>query len=77
MVAFCVSAGMPFVAAVIERARMGRRLFFVIMASAVIATVFAGFAPTLYPQDRPMSLLLHVHGIVFGAWVTAMQRLVT
>jgi hypothetical protein len=82
MVAFCVSAGMPFVAAVIERARMGRRLFFVIMASAVIATVFAGFAPTFYlrssfPQDRPMSLLLHVHGIVFGAWVTAMQRLVT
>jgi len=54
---------------------MGRRLFFVIMASAVIATVFAGFAPTFYlrssfPQDRPMSLLLHVHGIVFSGWVS-------
>ena len=54
---------------------MGRRLFFVIMASAVIATAFAGFAPTFYlrssfPQDRPLSLLLHVHGIVFSAWVT-------
>lgn len=52
-----------------------RRLFFVIMASAVIGTVFAGFAPTFYlrgsfPQDRPISFLLHVHGIVFSAWVT-------
>lgn len=59
----------------IDKARMGRRLFFVIMASAVIATVFAGFAPTFYlrgsfTQDRPMSLLLHIHGIVFSAWVT-------
>ncbi len=45
------------------------------MAGAVIATVFAGFAPTFYlrgsfPQNRPMSALLHVHGIVFSAWVT-------
>jgi hypothetical protein len=59
----------------IERSSMGSRLFFVIMASAVIATVFAGFAPTFYlrgsfPQDRPMSFLLHVHGIVFSTWVT-------
>jgi hypothetical protein len=50
------------------------RLFFVVMASAVIVTVFAGFAPTFYlrgsfPQTRPMSVLLHVHGIVFSAWV--------
>jgi uncharacterized membrane protein YozB (DUF420 family) len=59
----------------IEKAGMGRRLFFVIMASAVIVTVFAGFAPTFFlrgsfTQDRPMSFLLHVHGIVFSAWVT-------
>jgi uncharacterized membrane protein YozB (DUF420 family) len=59
----------------IEKAGMGRRLFFVIMASAVIVTVFAGFAPTFYlrgsfTQDRPMSFLLHVHGVVFSAWVT-------
>jgi hypothetical protein len=59
----------------IERPRVGRRFFFVTMALAVIATVFAGFAPTFYlrssfPQDRPMSLLLHVHGIVFSAWIT-------
>jgi uncharacterized membrane protein YozB (DUF420 family) len=59
----------------IEKAGMGRRFFFVTMASAVILTVFAGFAPTFYlrgsfAQDRPMSLLLHVHRIVFSAWVT-------
>lgn len=45
------------------------------MACAVIVTVFAGFAPTFYlrghfTQDRPMSVLLHVHGIVFSAWVS-------
>jgi hypothetical protein len=50
------------------------RLFFVVMASAVIVTVFAGFAPTFYlrgsfAQTRPISVLLHVHGIVFSAWV--------
>jgi len=54
---------------------MGRRLFFVMMATAVIVTVFAGFAPTFdlrgsFTQDRPMSFLLHVHGIVFSAWVS-------
>lgn len=51
------------------------RLFFVLMASAVIVVVFVGFAPTFYlrssfPQRRSMSLLLHVHGIVFSAWVS-------
>ena len=51
------------------------RFFFVIMACAVIATVFVGFAPTFYLrgsfiQTRPMSVLLHVHGIVFSAWVS-------
>ena len=52
-----------------------RRLFFVLMASAVIVAVFVGFAPTFYlrgsfVQTRPMSVLLHVHGVVFSAWVT-------
>jgi hypothetical protein len=51
------------------------RLFFVAMASAVIITVFVGFAPTFYlrgafTQTRPMSVLLHVHGAVFSAWVS-------
>lgn len=51
------------------------RFFFVVMACAVIVTVFAGFAPTFYlrgsfTQTRPMSVLLHVHGVVFSAWVS-------
>jgi hypothetical protein len=59
----------------IEQARPRRRVFYVAMAAAVILTVFAGFAPTFYlrgafPQDRPMSVLLHLHGIVFSAWVS-------
>jgi uncharacterized membrane protein YozB (DUF420 family) len=50
------------------------RLFFVVMACAVMAAVFVGFAPTFYlrgsfVQTRPMSALLHVHGIVFSAWI--------
>jgi hypothetical protein len=58
----------------LEKPAFRLRLFFVVMASAVIATVFAGFAPTFYlrgsfTQTRPMSVLLHVHGSVFSAWV--------
>jgi hypothetical protein len=58
-----------------EKSPSTLRLFFVVMASAVIITVFAGFAPTFYlrgsfTQTRPMSVLLHVHGIVFSAWVS-------
>jgi hypothetical protein len=58
-----------------ERGLRGR-FFFVLMASAVIIAVFAGFAPTFYlrgyfTQTRPMSVLLHVHGIVFSAWIIA------
>ena len=59
----------------LERPSLRLRLFFVVMASAVIITVFAGFAPTFYlrgsfAQTRPMSVLLHVHGVVFSAWVS-------
>ncbi len=59
----------------LEKPALGLRLFFVVMASAVIITVFAGFAPTFYlrgsfTQSRPMSVLLHIHGIVFTAWVS-------
>jgi hypothetical protein len=51
------------------------RFFFVTMACAVAVTVFAGFAPTFYlrgsfVQTRPMSVLLHVHGVVFSAWIS-------
>jgi hypothetical protein len=62
-------------ATVLAAPRTGRRWFFVAMAAAVILTVFAGFAPTFYlrgsfTQTRPMSVLLHIHGAVFSAWVT-------
>jgi len=62
-------------AVAIEITRTRWRLFFVIMAAAVVITVFVGFAPTFFlrssfTQHRPMSFLLHVHGIVFSAWVT-------
>ena len=58
-----------------EESASRSRFFFVVMACAVIVTVFAGFAPTFYlrgsfTQTRPMSMLLHVHGIVFSAWVS-------
>jgi len=51
-----------------------RCLFFVLMASLVVVTVFAGFAPTFYlrssfhPHDE-LSILLHVHGLVMSTWI--------
>jgi uncharacterized membrane protein YozB (DUF420 family) len=63
------------IAVALEKPHLRLRFFFVVMASAVIVAVFAGFAPTFYlrgsfTQTRPMSVLLHVHGIVFSAWIT-------
>jgi uncharacterized membrane protein YozB (DUF420 family) len=57
-----------------EASALNRRRFFVLMASAIVVAVFAGFAPTFYlrssfVQTRPMSVLLHVHGVVFSAWI--------
>jgi hypothetical protein len=55
------------------------RRFFTAMAVAAIVTVFAGFAPSYYLKTvlggagvfgRPvLSPLLHVHGLVFTAWL--------
>jgi uncharacterized membrane protein YozB (DUF420 family) len=50
------------------------RYFFVAMACLILVVVFAGFAPSFYlrspfTQDGSLSLLLHVHGIVFSAWI--------
>ncbi len=43
------------------------------MAIAVVAAVFAGFAPTYYLRPRyqstPLPLYLHIHGFAFTAWV--------
>jgi hypothetical protein len=51
-----------------------RRYFFVTMASTITAVVFAGFAPSFYLRSafQPgsnLSILLHVHGAVFSAWI--------
>lgn len=48
------------------------RLFFGGMGLAMILTVFVGFAPTFYllPGDaRPLTPLLHVHGLIASAWM--------
>jgi len=54
----------------------GRRrehLFYIGMAIAVAATVFAGFAPTYYLRPvfgaPPLIPLLHLHGLVFTSWL--------
>ena len=51
----------------------GRRRFYLGMALAIAITVFAGFAPTYYLrayyQSTPLGGLLHLHGVVFTAWV--------
>ena len=47
--------------------------FFTAMAVAAALTVFIGFAPTYYLRGaaatRPLSALVHLHGIVFTAWM--------
>ncbi len=54
-----------------ERAR--DRWFFTGMAVAVALTAFIGFAPTYYLRSivggPPLSTLVHVHGMVFTAWI--------
>ena len=51
-----------------------RRYFFVAMASIVAVIVFAGFAPSYYLRaafhpGSNLSILLHIKGAVFSAWV--------
>jgi hypothetical protein len=51
-----------------------KRYFFVAMAALVILTAFAGFAPSFYLRgsfhpDHELSVLLHIHGLVFSAWI--------
>jgi hypothetical protein len=58
--------------AAVRTARRTRR-FYVGMALAIAVTVFAGFSRTYFLKAHfgtpPLSLLLHVHGIVFTTWV--------
>ncbi len=59
-------------------ARQGERRFFSGMAVAAALTVFAGFAPSYYLRaltgrstfsGGALSPLLHVHGLLFTAWI--------
>jgi hypothetical protein len=53
----------------------GRRYdhpFFLAMTALILATVFAGFAPTYYLAGirAPLpSVIIHVHGAVFSCWI--------
>ena len=50
-----------------------RRRFYTGISLAIAITVFAGFAPTYYLrlhyQTTPLRGLLHLHGVVFTAWI--------
>jgi hypothetical protein len=49
------------------------RLFYSGMGIAAALVVFAGFAPTYYLKGafggRPLSPLLHAHGLIFTSWI--------
>ena len=53
--------------------RRRERLFYLGMALAILITVFAGFSRSYFLKARfgtlPLSLLLHVHGLVFTSWI--------
>jgi hypothetical protein len=53
--------------------RRRERLFYVGMAIAILITVFAGFSRTYFLKAHygspPLSLLLHLHGLIFTSWV--------
>ena len=53
--------------------RQGARRFYVGMAIAVLITVFLGFSHTYflkaYYGTPELSLLVHIHGLVFTSWV--------
>lgn len=57
----------------IDGSRRREHYFYGFMAGAVLLTVFAGFAPTYYLaawfDAPPLAPLVHLHGIVFTAWV--------
>ncbi len=63
---------MSAVANVTVRHRRSHR-FHLAMAAAIVATVVIGFAPSYYLRSyygtKPLSLLLHVHGLVFSSWI--------
>jgi hypothetical protein len=53
--------------------RRRERWFYLGMSIVIVITVFAGFAPTYflrpYFTTEPLLPLLHLHGVVFTAWI--------
>lgn len=51
----------------------GDRRFFGAMAIVMLVATFVGFAPSYFLAPvfgaKPLSVLLHVHGVVFTAWI--------
>ncbi|HWU94803.1 MAG TPA: hypothetical protein VN029_04350 [Sphingomonas sp.] len=51
----------------------GERWFFAAMAGVVALATFVGFSPSYYLAPmfgaKPLSTLLHVHGLLFTAWI--------
>jgi len=49
------------------------RQFFAVMAGVIAIATFVGFAPSYYLAPlfgaKPMSMLLHLHGLVFTGWI--------
>ena len=56
-----------------EKSRRRERLFYTGMSIAFLITVFAGFSRTYflrpYFSPQPLMPLLHLHGIIFSAWL--------
>ena len=59
-------------ASALVRSRSRDHRFFTAMAAAMAVTVFVGFAPTYSLRGagaRPLSGLVHLHGLIFSAWM--------
>jgi hypothetical protein len=56
-----------------EKSRRRERMFYTGMSIAFLVTVFAGFSRTYflrpYFNTQPLIPLLHLHGIIFSAWL--------
>jgi hypothetical protein len=71
-----VFLGEKSVASLAERGQTSlntERRFFGAMAIVIVVATFVGFAPSYYLAPlfsaKPLSILLHVHGLVFTAWI--------
>ncbi|HUF34544.1 MAG TPA: hypothetical protein VMN37_01275 [Gemmatimonadales bacterium] len=68
-----LAGGRPVLAPMTARDRGRDHRFFTGMAAAAALTVFVGFAPTYYLRglagSPPLPGLVHLHGVVFTAWM--------